>query len=108
MHDTNHDFASYVGFVDLVKAYDTANHKLLIDILLRYGALLKFITAIKTIYHKSKCVLKIKNEVTEIPQSVGVHQGDNMMPVLFLFLMMAFAKPWNLSGNNTTSLSSAL
>ena len=23
----NHDLASYVGFVDLVKAYDTANHK---------------------------------------------------------------------------------
>jgi hypothetical protein len=24
----NHDLASYVGFVDLVKAYDTANHTL--------------------------------------------------------------------------------
>ena len=33
----NHNLASYVGFVDLVKAYDTANHKLLIDILLRYA-----------------------------------------------------------------------
>jgi hypothetical protein len=31
----NHDLTSYVGFVDLVKAYDTANHKLLIDILCR-------------------------------------------------------------------------
>ena len=29
----NHDLASYVGFVDLVKAYDTANHKLLIDVI---------------------------------------------------------------------------
>jgi hypothetical protein len=29
----NHDLASYVGFVNLVKAYDTANHKLLIDVL---------------------------------------------------------------------------
>ncbi len=33
----NHDLASYVGFVHLVKAYDTANHKLLIDILRRYA-----------------------------------------------------------------------
>jgi len=29
----NHDLASYVSFVDLVKAYDTANHKLLIDVI---------------------------------------------------------------------------
>jgi hypothetical protein len=29
----NDDLASYVGFVDLVKAYDTANHKLLIDVI---------------------------------------------------------------------------
>jgi hypothetical protein len=37
-------------------------------------------------------VLKIKNEVEEIPQSVGVCQRDNMAPVLFLFLMTAFAE----------------
>ncbi len=37
-------------------------------------------------------VLKIKKEVREIPQEVGVQQGDNMAPVLFLFLMTAFAE----------------
>ncbi len=37
-------------------------------------------------------MLKIENEVEEIPQSAGVHQGDNMVPVLFLFLMTAFAE----------------
>jgi hypothetical protein len=49
----NHDLASYVGFVDLVKAYDTVNHKLLIDIIRRYGAPPKFATAIERIYHIS-------------------------------------------------------
>ncbi len=34
----------------------------------------------------------IKQEVVELPQSVGVQQGDNMAPVLFLFLMSAFAE----------------
>jgi hypothetical protein len=34
----NHDLASYVGFIDLVKAYDMANHDLLLRILERYGA----------------------------------------------------------------------
>ncbi len=75
----------YVGFVNLVKAYDTTNHKLLIDILRQYGAPPKFATAIKTIYCNNTCVLKIA-------QSVEVHQGDNMAPVLFLFLMTAFAE----------------
>jgi hypothetical protein len=88
----NHDLASYVGFVDLVKAYDTANHVLLIDILRKYGATPKFATAIENIYRNNTCVLKIENEITEIPQTVGVRQGDNMAPVLFLFLMTAFAK----------------
>ncbi len=88
----NHDLTLYIEFVNLVKAYDTANHKLLIDILRRYGAPLKFATAIEMIYHNKTYVLNIKNEVEEIPQSVGVCQGDNMAPVLFLFLMTAFAE----------------
>ena len=49
----NDDLASYVGFVDLVKAYDTANHKLLINVIRRYGAPPKFATAIERIYHIS-------------------------------------------------------
>jgi hypothetical protein len=88
----NHDLASYIGFVDLVKAYDTANHVLLVDILRKYGAPPKFATAIENIYRNNTCVLKIEKEVTEIPQTVGVWQGDNMAPVLFLFMMTAFAK----------------
>ncbi len=88
----NHNLALYVGFVDLVKAYDTANHVLLIDILRKYGAPPKFTTAIETIYRNNTCVLKIKNKTAEIPQTVGVRQGDNMAPILFLFLMTAFAK----------------
>ena len=88
----NHDLASYVSFVDLVKAYDTANHVLLLRILERYGAPPKFVTAIQTIYSDNVCVLKIEKEKVEIPQTVGVRQGDNMAPVLFLFLMTAFAE----------------
>ena len=88
----NHNLATYVGFVDLVKAYDTANHALLLHILERYGAPPKFVAAIQTIYTDNICVLKIEKETVEIPQSVGVRQGDNMAPVLFLFLMTAFAE----------------
>ena len=76
----------------MVKAYNTANHVLLIDILRKYGALPKFATAIKHIYRNNTCILKIENEITEIPQTVGVWQGDNMAPILFLFLVAAFAE----------------
>jgi hypothetical protein len=88
----NHDLATYVGFVDLVKAYDTANHALLLRILERYGAPPKFVAVIQMIYTNNICVLKIEKETVEIPQSVGVRQGDNMAPVLFLFLTTAFAE----------------
>jgi hypothetical protein len=43
-------------------------------------------------YTDLKVVLKIDKEIQEITQSVGVRQGDNMAPVLFLFLMSAAAK----------------
>ena len=82
----------YVDFVDLVKAYDSANHVLLINILRKYGALPKFATAIETIYCNNTFILKNENEIAEIPQTVGVRQGDNMAPVLFLFLMTAVAE----------------
>ena len=38
----NHDLTWYVGFVDLVKAYGTANHDLRFCILEQYGAPPKF------------------------------------------------------------------
>jgi hypothetical protein len=56
----NHDLATYVGFVDLVKAYDTANHTLLLCILERYGAPPKFVAAIQTIHTNNFCMLKIE------------------------------------------------
>ena len=69
-----------------------ANHSLLLRVLERYGAPPKFVTAIQTIYTDNVCILKIEKETIEIPQTVGMRQCDNMAPVLFLFLMTAFAK----------------
>ena len=87
----NHDLPSFVGFVDLVKAYDTANHELLLSLLGKYGAPPKFAGAVRKIYSNNVVVLKTEKEIEEFRQGVGVRQGDNMAPVLFLFLMTAFA-----------------
>ncbi len=43
-------------------------------------------------YTNNVVVLKIEKEIEEFTQGVGVCQGDNMAPVLFLFLMTAFAE----------------
>jgi hypothetical protein len=88
----NHNLPSYVVFVDLIKAYHTVNHSLLLDILERYGAPPQFVSAIECTYQDLTVVLKIEQEVVELPQTVGVRQGNNMAPVLFLFLISAFAE----------------
>jgi len=82
----------YVGFVDLVKAYDTANHSLILRVLEQYGAPPKFVTAIQTIYTDNVCILKIEKETIKIPQIVSMRQGNNMAPKLFLLLMTAFSE----------------
>jgi hypothetical protein len=68
----NHNLPSFVAFVDLVKAYDTANHDLLLKVLKKSGAPPKFVAAIKTMYTDLKVVLKIDKEIQEIPKSVEV------------------------------------
>ena len=81
-----------MAFIDLVKAYDTANHKLLIKILEKYGAPPKLRSVIERMYTNLKVVFKIEKNKIEILQSVGVRQGNNMAPVLFLFLMAVMAE----------------
>ena len=51
-----------------------------------------FVSAIAPTYQDLVVVLKIKKEEVKLSQTVGVRQGDNMAPVLFLFLMSAFAE----------------
>jgi hypothetical protein len=87
-----HNLPSYVMFVDLVKAYDTVNHELLFQILERYGAPPKYVNAIMRLYNSLIAKISIGSEKAEIPQTVGVRQGDNLSPVIFLFLMSACAE----------------
>ena len=88
----NHNLPTWVMFADLVKAFDTSNHVLMINILRNYGCSKKLCSAIKRMYSSNKVRLIIGKIDTSIPFEVGVKKGDSVAQVLFLFLMMAFAE----------------
>ena len=95
----NHNLPTFVAFVDLVKAFDTVDHRLLMKVLERYGAPPKLKSAISWMYTDLKIVLKMGKVKAEMNQTVGVRQGDCMVPVLFLFMMMAFEETLEKNGD---------
>ena len=104
----NHNLPTYVAFVDLVKAFDTVDHILMFHHLKKYGAPPKLRSSITRMYQDLKVVLKIGKTKETMSQNVGVRQGDCMAPVLFLFMVMAFAetleKEWTKSGLSMITL----
>ena len=98
----NHNLPTFVAFVDLVKDFDTVDHKFLMKVLESYGAPLNLKSAIARMYTDIKIVLKLGKVKAEMNQTVGVRQGDCMAPVLFLLMMMDFVetleKEWRHKG----------
>ena len=87
----NQNLPSWVAFSDLVTPFDTSNQKIPIAILSRYEAPLSFCSAIRIRYENSVVRLKIGEIDTSIPFKVVFKQGDSMVPVIFLFLIMEFS-----------------
>jgi hypothetical protein len=50
----------------------------------------KLTANIAKLYKNSKVKIKVGKRETLVDYTTGVHQGDNMSPVLFLFIMQAF------------------
>ena len=62
------------------------------DILLKYGAPKKLSNAIQRLYSNFQVALEIRKESRGIQKTVGVRQGHNLSPVIFLFVMTAFTE----------------
>ena len=88
----NHNLPTFIMFADLVKAFDTSNHKLMVKILDKYGSPPKLRSAIRRVYTENKVRLLIGKTDLSIPFEIGVKQGDSVAPVVFLFVVMAFAE----------------
>jgi len=87
-----HNLESFTTFVDLVKAYDTSVHKILLEVLERYGAPPALCSIVGRLYSLLSVTIKAGKEEVIVPQTSGVRQGDNLSPVLFLFPMSGVAK----------------
>jgi hypothetical protein len=85
-----HGLESYAIFINLVKAFDTVNHKLLCKILDKYGLPPRLIATISKLYENCHIKIKVGKPSKELNYSTGVHQGNNMSPILFLFIIQAF------------------
>jgi hypothetical protein len=59
--------------------------KIMCQILLKYGLPPKLVANISKLYENCQIRIKIGKTYTEVNYSAGVHQGDNMPPILFLF-----------------------
>ena len=87
-----HGLDSYVLFVDLIKAFDTANHELLFALLAKYGAPEPLINVICRMHENFQLKFSLGSTRCVVDYTVGVRQGDNMAPILFLFLMHAMSE----------------
>ena len=74
----------YVCFVDFKKAFDSVDHKLLLQQLVTYGINGNFLKVIKSLYDKVKSCVRGNDSLTDIfPCNRGVRQGCLLSPVLF-------------------------
>jgi len=73
----NHGLSTHVAFIDLVKAYDTANHELLIRVLEIYGVPPKLRDVIRRMYTDLKVVLAPSILAPQDLQTLDIPQDEN-------------------------------
>jgi len=74
---------SFVMFANLVKAFDTSNYKLVVEIFSKCGCPPKLRFAIRWMYADSKVRLVLGEADISISFEVSVKQGNSVTPVLF-------------------------
>ena len=86
----NQNLPTYVVVMDLVKAFGTVNHKMMLNILTWYAPPPKLCSKIERMYTHLKVFLKIGKIEDSISQTIGVQHGDCMAPAPLLFMVTVF------------------
>ena len=79
-------------FADLVKAFKAAKHELFMEILYTYGVPPTYVSTISGMYENTVVRLIIRKVYVTIDCTTGVKQGDSIVPILSLLLVMKFAE----------------
>ena len=78
----------HVVFVDLEKAYDRVQRKVVWDVLRKKGVGETYVRIIKDMYEGSSTKIKTRSGVSEsFEVKVGVHQGAALSPYLFILVL---------------------
>jgi hypothetical protein len=84
-----HGKDAYVLFLDLVKAFDTVNREMLIQILEKYGVPRTISKIIRKLYTDVFIEFNFEGIKKAFESKSGVKQGDVLAPTLFLYVMQA-------------------
>jgi hypothetical protein len=95
MKRKEHGLASWVLFVDLVKAFDSVPRGVLFEVLRKFGVPPHLIHVIKRMNTDLMVTFDLGGEPVAVPCTVGVKQGCPLSPTLFLFVMQACLESLN-------------
>eukprot|EP00957_Ditylum_brightwellii_P148633 11316218-Ditylum_brightwellii.AAC.1 len=87
-----HNLATHILFVDLVKAFDTVNHLFLMQILRKFGIPETTVDVICCMYRDFCLIVSVGKASETIPYTIGVHQGNKLAPLLFNLFFQAALK----------------
>ena len=86
-----HNLESWVAFIDLVKAFDSVPREALWKVLFKFGIPRHFVRVLMRLHTDAVMKFKINDQAddADVASMIGVRQGSNSGPVLFLFIMQA-------------------
>ena len=84
-----HDLPTWALFIDLVKAFDTVNREALFAVMRKFGIPDHFINIAIRLHMGATIKVKIGEDDTEVPSTIGVRQGSCEGPSLFLIIIQA-------------------
>jgi len=80
----------YLGFVDLEKAFDRDPRKVIRCAMSKLGDDERLVSAVMSMYTGAKAVVRtVYDNSTSFEVRVGMHQGSELSPLLFVIVMEA-------------------